>query len=235
MPESARPRKRRSPDARDSRPRIARRERRRAQSREEILDAARRVVLRDGANVTLDAVAEEVGLTKAALYYYFPSKDALIFELVFSIAETEARAVATAVDAAADGPAAVAAIIRTTVERYAGRMDDFRLAFLYGQMIGSESIDMLPAYFERIRPLNDLTYGAAARKLDQPRGARGAAGVPPRRLAFVAHLAAIGLLTVKGLVERLDDPLLYSDEQLIEDLSRIFAAAASASKRRPSR
>jgi hypothetical protein len=29
------------------------------------------------------------------------------------------------------------------------------------------------------------------------------------------------------LVERLDDPLLFSDEQLIEGLGQVFAAAAS--------
>ncbi|MCC6897803.1 MAG: helix-turn-helix transcriptional regulator [Polyangiaceae bacterium] len=41
------------------------------------LDAARRVLLRNGLPATtLEAVAKEVGLTKAALNYYYPSKDA---------------------------------------------------------------------------------------------------------------------------------------------------------------
>ncbi|MBK8593700.1 MAG: helix-turn-helix transcriptional regulator, partial [Sandaracinaceae bacterium] len=49
-------------------------------SREEIIDAVRRVLFRDGlAATTLLAVAREVGLTKAALYYYYPSKDAMLF------------------------------------------------------------------------------------------------------------------------------------------------------------
>jgi hypothetical protein len=34
-------------------------------------------------------------------------------------------------------------------------------------------------------------------------------------------------LTVKGMVECVDDPLLYSDEELIDGLSRVFEAAAS--------
>ena len=46
-------------------------------------------------------------------------------------------------------------------------------------------------------------------------------------MAFLAYLAAIGLLTMKGMVESLDDPLLYSDEQLIEGFARIFEAAAA--------
>lgn len=34
-------------------------------------------------------------------------------------------------------------------------------------------------------------------------------------MAFLAYLAAIGLLTMKGMVESVEDPLLYSDDQLI--------------------
>ncbi|MBK6696775.1 MAG: helix-turn-helix transcriptional regulator [Myxococcales bacterium] len=71
---------------------MARRERRRERSREEIVEAARRVLLRDGiAATTLDAVAKEVGLTKAALYYYYPSKDALLFEIIFGVLEAQSR------------------------------------------------------------------------------------------------------------------------------------------------
>jgi hypothetical protein len=33
-------------------------------------------------------------------------------------------------------------------------------------------------------------------------------------------ISAIGLLTVKGMVESLEDPLIYSDDQLIEGLAR---------------
>jgi len=46
-------------------------------------------------------------------------------------------------------------------------------------------------------------------------------------MAFLAYLSAIGLLTMKGMVESLDDPLAYSDEQLVEGFARIFAAAAA--------
>jgi hypothetical protein len=75
------------PPASESGPRgVARRERRRSQSREEILEATRRVILRDGMNVTLDAVAEEVGLTKAALYYHFPTKEDILESLLRDVA-----------------------------------------------------------------------------------------------------------------------------------------------------
>jgi hypothetical protein len=39
--------------------------------------------------------------------------------------------------------------------------------------------------------------------------------------------SALGLLTMKGLVESLGDPLRHSDDDLIEALARIFEAAAA--------
>lgn len=56
---------------------------RRAISRDTILDAATIVAQRDGASrLTIEAVAREVGLSKAGLLYSFPSKDALMSALL---------------------------------------------------------------------------------------------------------------------------------------------------------
>src|SRR5690349_24403737 len=91
-------------------PRQARRERRRDRSREEILEAARKVLLRSGiAAMTLEAVASEAGMSKTGLYYYFPSKDALVFELVFGVIEGQARAVHRAVERSEDAAGALRA------------------------------------------------------------------------------------------------------------------------------
>jgi hypothetical protein len=46
-------------------------------------------------------------------------------------------------------------------------------------------------------------------------------------MAFLANLAAVGLLTMKGLVESFGDPLIYSDDELIEAFARLFEAAAA--------
>ena len=52
----------------------------RPSKRTNILDAALRVAERDGVTgITLDAVAQEAGLTKAGLMYYFPSREALLW------------------------------------------------------------------------------------------------------------------------------------------------------------
>ncbi|MGP9790234.1 TetR/AcrR family transcriptional regulator [Roseinatronobacter sp. NSM] len=56
---------------------------RKAISRSKILDAASVVAQRDGASrLTIEAVAKEVGLSKAGLLYSFPSKDALMQALL---------------------------------------------------------------------------------------------------------------------------------------------------------
>ncbi|HEV7284811.1 MAG TPA: hypothetical protein VGN75_08125, partial [Kaistia sp.] len=82
--------------------------------------------------------------------------------------------------------------------------------------------------FERIRPLNDLLFAKATEMLVAERKERDPrAAVEPRLLAFLAYLSAIGLLTMKGMVEPMDDPLIYSDEQLVEGLARVFEAAAA--------
>jgi AcrR family transcriptional regulator len=210
-------------------PRVARRQRRRDRSREEILDAARKVLLRSGlAAMTLEAVAAEAGMSKTGLYYYFPSKDALAFELVFGVIAGQARAVHNAVAEAKDAAGALRAIIRETVHSFAPRLDDFRLAFLFGQVAGAGAVRWNAKQFGRLRPLNDLLFAGAADMLrEERRGRSGRARVEPRLLAFLAYLAAIGLLTMKGMVEQVDDPLVFSDEQLIDGFAQVFEAAAS--------
>jgi AcrR family transcriptional regulator len=209
--------------------RIARRELRRSRSRDEILEGARRVLLRSGiAATTLESVAREIGVSKTALYYYFPSKDALLFELVFGVMEAQAQAVHRAVENTNGGGSALRAIVRETVHVFAPRLDDFRLAFLHGQVATPGSVHLDEQQFARIRPLNDLILVGAAQKLtDERKKRRGRARVEPRLMAFLAYLAAIGMLTMKGMVERVEDPLLYSDDQLIDGFARIFEAAAA--------
>jgi AcrR family transcriptional regulator len=57
-------------------------------NRDKMLDAAEIVVERQGiANLTLDAVAAEAGISKGGLLHHFPSKDQLVEALVVRCAE----------------------------------------------------------------------------------------------------------------------------------------------------
>jgi len=211
-----------APDPTDAR--TARQQRKRDRSRDDILAAAREVLLTKGiAAVTLEAVAREAGMSKTGLYYYFPSKEALVFELVFGALQGHAEKVEASVAEAETGAEALGAVIRDTVGAYAPQMDDFRLAYLLGQV--SSGLQMSPEQFDRVRPLNDMLLARTANMLAEE-GGKGL--VEPRLLAFLAQVSAIGLLTMKGLVESQGDPLIYSDEQMVEALSRIFALAAGS-------
>lgn len=75
---------------------MARIDRRKFNSREDILDAAQRVTAREGAaNLTIDAVAREAEMSKGGVLYNFPSKEALLkgmLERFIQEADKEAEA-----------------------------------------------------------------------------------------------------------------------------------------------
>jgi AcrR family transcriptional regulator len=193
--------------------------RRRQRVRDDILDVARELVLNQGfANVTLTAIADELELTKAALYYYFKSKDALLYELVYETMAAEVEAVEKAVGWATNGAEAIEAIIRTAAGHYAGNLDPFRMAYLYGQVGVSTK---LPAEFvERIRPINKRMYGRAEQliRADQEAGVADV-DIDPRRAAFMAHCATLGMLMMEGMIDASGDaPLIHSHDDMVDHL-----------------
>ena len=207
--------------------REARYERRRDQTRAEILDAARDLVLRGGlASFTLGEVAEDLDLTKPALYYYFASKEALLFELLLREWMESATEVQSAVDTTESGADAIERLMRSVFDRYRDRLELFVLFFKMGPGGDFEGV-IGPEELERIRPVNDMLYAGAEKRLrsDQRKG-----GFPkkrdPRRFAFTAHMAVIGLLNMKAIAASADDPLIHSDEDLIDDLCTTFRDAA---------
>lgn len=63
-------------------PSLARRERERAQTRQKILHAARKMLVEHGyEGTTMRAIAAKIGYTPTAIYHYFTDKDALVAEL----------------------------------------------------------------------------------------------------------------------------------------------------------
>jgi len=206
--------------------REARNERRRDQTRAEILETAREVVLGSGlATFTLSAVADELGLTKPALYYYFDSKEALLFELLLREWVEAATEVQAAVEETESGADAVEQLMRTVFNRYRDRLELFVLFFKMGPGGDFEGI-IGPEELERIRPINDMLYGGVEARL---RAEQRTGGFPkkrdPRRFAFTAHMAVIGFLNMKAIAASAKDPLIHSDEDTIEDLCTTFRDA----------
>jgi AcrR family transcriptional regulator len=142
--------------------------RRQDQVREEILDATRRVLLSRGlAGMTLTAVARELELTKAALYHYFASKEALVSELIYLSLASHAEVVGDAVASTTSGAAAIEALIRAAADHYGSRKDELRLAYLVPQVGTAAATRFGPDMLARIRPFNDRMYGAVADKIRQ--------------------------------------------------------------------
>lgn len=200
--------------------------RRRGRVRDDIREVTRRLVLEHGhANLTLVMIADELELTKQALYYYFDSKDTLMFEVMFESMEEEVAAIESAVTGAASGAEAVERLIRACAGHYADRLDEFRLVYLAGQV--GASLEVRPDLIERIRPLNDRFYARTASLIaaDQEAGLANP-NLDPRRAAFAAHASVLGVLTMLGLVDAGDDaPLIHSNEDLIDHLVETHTAA----------
>lgn len=75
---------------------------RKDEKRAQLLDAARRVVQRFGyKKTTLEDIAEEAGVSRATLYYYFPNREEVFRALIAHEIEELQRVVAKAVDLAA--------------------------------------------------------------------------------------------------------------------------------------
>lgn len=79
---------------------MASRVEKKSRTRQALLDAAAKLVARDGAQATsLDRIAEEAGLTKGAVYSNFSGKE----DLLFTLAETAAGPTLSLNDFATDG------------------------------------------------------------------------------------------------------------------------------------
>src|SRR4051812_14415371 len=89
----------------------------RAEMTDEIKELARRHLATDGANLSLRAVARDLGMVSSAIYRYFPSRDdlltALILDAYNALGETAEKAVsAVPADAHATRWLAVASSVR---------------------------------------------------------------------------------------------------------------------------
>ncbi len=96
-------------------------------TRERILDAALAAWGTRGYEATsLDALAADLGITKQSILYWFPSKEALLGELIGRSAEELANAMQSALDGAGEGWAKVEAVVRSV----------FRLAARRPELLG---------------------------------------------------------------------------------------------------
>jgi AcrR family transcriptional regulator len=210
--------------------REARKQKKRERAKGEILEAAMQTLLASGVDgFTVDAVAQQLGITKPAIYYYFKSKKHLLQGIVSASIEEECDVLCQAAKEATDGAAALGDVIRAFVAHHRPQLDRFRLMYLGGQVVGIHKVGVnSESIKELIHPHTTRFYDALeGRLLEDRANGRLSPQAHPRRLAVNAHCAAVGLMTMFGIAESAGDPLKHSDADLIDEMARAFAAAAA--------
>lgn len=209
----------------DSSPRV---QKKRERMRQEVLEAARALLLAEGPDaVTLGAVSDRLGITKPAIYHYFPSKEALTRSLVAWLIDEEIGELEAAVERSEPGENPISAMVRGFHAHYRANLHAFR--FVYGQLplylnpeLGIDVEMVRSEITPRTRHLFDLMeVRLAAGNHEEGERRR------MRRLAFVAWMSVLGLLTMIAIAEGMDDPLLYPDEELLDTIVSVFEHATA--------
>jgi AcrR family transcriptional regulator len=198
----------------------------RERNRQEILEAARSILGEGGVDaVTLGSVAGELGLTKQALYYYFPSKEVLVRNLMVMLLNDEVDTLIAAVEAEPSDAHVLSAMIHAFYGHYIVRLNEFRTVYCQPQMYTNPAEVLDEAVLrEEINPRTRHLFDVLEARLSKE-SKSNARRKRARRLAYSAWLAALGLVTMLGVAEAAKDPLIYSDQDLIEVLARTFDAA----------
>jgi AcrR family transcriptional regulator len=198
----------------------------RREARRDILDAARRLLNEQGADaLTLASVAAELGMTKPALYHYFPSKDALVRALVTALLAEEIDALIAAIDARENDADALPAMIRAFYAHYRKRLDAFRIVYGQSQLVPAPDLGMDPQTIrEEINPRTRRLFDALEARLVADRASE-AERRRARRLAFTAWTSALGLVTMLSVADATGDPLVHGDAELLDTLAGVFAGA----------
>lgn len=201
-------------------------EARQALRRQHLLQTAREVLVARGvAGFTIAAVAEAAGLSKAAVFYWFSSKEDLVGALAAEVLAAEADALCAAIDAAPSGRDGLAALVKAKVDFYERDPDAFRLLYLWPQVLGLDARWMATAIYPQSRRVNDRLE---ARLLaDQTAGL-----VHPRHVARVlanaAWIAAHGLVSLTLGLRELGGDTLHTREVLQNTLVDLLVSGAAA-------
>lgn len=213
-------------DATGGRRTSARIKEKRRRARQEILEVARKQLVAGGVEaVTLESVAGDLGMTKQALYHYFPSKEALNRSLVTSLLDDEVETLIAAVEAADAGENALATLIRAYYDHYIANLNVFRAIYCQTQLQSAARLSLdQQTLHDEINPRTQRLFDVLEQRL-AGRTRSAAKRDRLRRLAYTAWTSALGLVTMLGIADALDDPLLHSDEDLLDTLSAVFGAA----------
>ena len=194
--------------------RLARKARRQEQKRQAILEAARSVLIAAGLDgMTTAAVARAADISAPTLYYYFPSRQALIDAIALSMLQQDIARIEAAVEQAGDPIDALVALVRVHVLHHAAQPEHY---FLYEGIsrAGLSQETLVTGVYPLSKRLNDrleaLLLSGQQAGLVHP-------DVRPRTLANAAWCMAQGILvTALGFV-RSGGQMLFSVDDLLDE------------------
>jgi len=188
---------------------------------------AREILREDGIEaVTLVSVAARLGITKPALYHYFPSKEALVRTLVVALLDDEIETLIAAVEETKSADDILGTLIRTFYSHYRDRLNALRTVYCRSQLGAAGQLGLDPETIrDQVNPRTQHLFDVLEARLAGPR-ASAAARRRARRLAYGAWLSALGMLTMLGVADANDDPLAHTDRDLLKVLSTVFDDAA---------
>jgi len=204
----------------------ARTAQKREQVKREILDFAQSILSEAGPEaVTLASVAGRLGMTKQSLYHYYASKEALVRGLVTTLLDQEIEALLAAIAKQKSDRKVLGTLIQAFYTHYADNLEAFRTIYCQTQLFTSahsdlDEVTLREEIHPRTRHLFDILErriaGEAATRADRKRA---------RELAFTAWTSVLGLMTMLGVADATDDPVMHSEKVLLATLSRVFDEA----------
>jgi len=194
--------------------RLARKARRQDLKRQAILDAARAVLIDAGLEgMTTAAVARAADISAPTLYYYYPSRQALIDALALSMLQQDIARMEAAVAQASDPIDALVAMVRVHVLHHAAQPEHY---FLYEGIsrAGLSQEVLVTGVYPLSKRLNDRLE---ARLIAGQQAGVVHPDVRPRPLANAAWCMAQGILvTALGFV-RSGGQMLFSVDDLLDE------------------
>jgi TetR/AcrR family transcriptional regulator len=201
--------------AREAR-RLMRKERRHAERRRAILDAARRLLVKSGTPCfTVSAVAAVAQVSKPAVYYYFESKEELVAALAAEVLHEETLVLRQAVTSAPDGAEVLVAMSRAYVEYHIADLPRFRILYAWSQVL------------ELGARLAQTDAQAARRTLDDEIAGRLRRPGDPLRLVQAARATAHGLVCMASLGTE-PGPTATRIAQMCDDICRALWRTSAA-------
>jgi len=110
---------------------------------------------------TVSEVALASRLSKPALYYYFDSKEALVYDLALEALHLEVNAIAPPVDTAESGTIALISMLRARIDYFLTDVDSFRILYVWVPALG---LQMQITQSEPSLRMNDV-LGVISRRL----------------------------------------------------------------------